>query len=783
MNKKLFIIVSIFFFLSCSNPTGSNDLNDKSFIQLKSKYKKVIEKYQKKIRNNPDNKKLVINLANFYYDFRDYEKAKEILVNLNTNQAKILFAKTLVKLKEYGQAIEVYQNIIDDLRDQEALFLYGEVLEAKNLFPKAIQIYEKVKEPYAQKAKKRIKIIQKRIENIFPENVKELSQQAADFISEIEDEASIILSVDESFEVLPNQTSLSTIHVIKQVLKERGKQSAEVDIGYDSTYEKVELEYARTITKEGKVIYAGQENIRDVSRYLDFPLYSNSRAFIVSMPAVDIGAYLEYKVKIYSSKLIDKDNFNFIYRVREKQPIFKAKFQLTIPEKKEIDIKFFNQRLAKGLDLSPNVVKKLGKKIYNWKFKRLKPIVSEYNMPPVSYVNPAFLVSSFSSWQDIYQWWFSLYRDKLKLNLEIKNFLSTLIKDKKSKIDKAKTIYEYVAKNIRYVAVEYGDSGYEPHSAINVFVNKYGDCKDQAILLVALLQEAGLDAYPVLIPTQRIYPIDKDFPSVTFNHAIAAVKIDDQFVFMDPTSNTTPFGQIPLADQNRRVLLFLENNYKIIKTPGSKENGIVYSMDIDIGPDQNAMIRRKVSSLGYFASSYRGYLQYSHPLRIKEDISQKMIEISPFSKLIDYEIKNKDDLDKRPVLTYTFIGDDFLNPAGLYRVLKPLDQIKLKDSLISKEKRKFPIDFQGIFSKTAYVNINLPSSLEVKYLPESQSLDNKWFSLEIDYKNIGKTIKFYQKFKVKRRFVKKDDYQLFRKDFKKALYYLRSQVILEKEDN
>lgn len=784
MNKKLFIIVSILFFLSCSGPADKNNLNDnKSFIQLKNEYGEVVENYQKKIKNNPDNKKLIINLANFYYDFKDYEKAKKILKSLNTDQAKILLAKTLVKLKEYDQAIEVYQNIIEGLGDQEALFLYGEVLEAKNLFPKAIQIYGKVKKSYAEKAAKRIRLIQKKIENIFPENVKKLSKQAEDFISGIKDEASVILFVDESLEVLPNQTSVSTIHVIKQILKERGKKSAEVEIGYDSTYEKVELEYARTITKAGKVIYAGRENIRDVSRYLDFPLYSNSRAFIVSMLAVDIGSYLEYKVKIYSSKLIDKDNFNFIYRIWETQPIFKAKFKLIVPESKKVNIKFFNQKLAKGINLKPDINTKLAKRTYNWGFNELKPIVNEYNMPPRANINPAILVSSFSSWQNIYKWWFSLYKDKLTLNPEIKNFLHNLIKDKKNKFTQAKAIYEFVAKEVRYVAVEYGDSGYEPHSASDVFVNKYGDCKDQAILLVALLKEAGIDAYPVLIPTRRMYPIAKDFPSITFNHVIAAVNIDDNYIFMDPTSNTTPFGEIPLADQNRLVLLFLENNYKIVTIPVNKENGIVYSMSINIEQNQKAEIKREISPFGYFASGYRGYLKYSHPARIKEDIFQKMTDIAPFSQLLDYKIENRNDLDKRPILTYRFAADDFLNPAGSYRILGPLDQIELSDSLVSKVEREFPIDFKGIFSKTAYIEVILPPNLEVKYLPKYQSVDNQWFNLEIDYENIGKTIKFYQKFRVKRRFVEKNDYQLFRRDFKKALYYLRSQIILEKESN
>ncbi|MCF7895363.1 MAG: transglutaminase-like domain-containing protein, partial [Candidatus Omnitrophica bacterium] len=405
-----------------------------------------------------------------------------------------------------------------------------------------------------------------------------------------------------------------------------------------------------------------------------------------------------------------------------------------------------------------------------------------YNMPPYSYINPAILISSFSSWQEVYNWWFFLYADKLKINDEMDKVLKELIKDKETSHQKAKAIYEYVAKDIRYVAVEYGDSGYEPHSASEVFVNKYGDCKDQAVLLTALMQEAGLDAYPVLISTRSSYPIDKSFPSINFNHAIAAVRIDGKFIFIDPTSNTTPFGQIPLSDQDRTILLFLEEGYKILKTSSSKDSGIDYLMEIDIAKSENARIKRRVSPKGYFASSYRGYLKYSHPSRIKEDISQKMVEISSFSRLIDLNIENEKDLDKNPMLEYAFAADNFLSPSGSLRVLKPLNQFDFKASLISKKTRDFPIDFGGIFSKKAEIKVNLPSNIEVKYLPDSRHFENKWLSLETAYKTAEKTINFSQKFLIKKRFVTEDEYQDFKEKFKEILYYLKGQVILETKE-
>ena len=101
-------------------------------------------------------------------------------------------------------------------------------------------------------------------------------------------------------------------------------------IGYDSTYEKVELEYARTIKPGGEVIMAGEKDIRDVSRYMNFPLYSNARARIISMPEISEGAIVDYRVRTTQNQLINKEDFDLAYSLKENEPVIHARFSLDI---------------------------------------------------------------------------------------------------------------------------------------------------------------------------------------------------------------------------------------------------------------------------------------------------------------------------------------------------------------------------------------------------------------------------------------------------------------------
>lgn len=780
--SKLFLIIFIFSLFGCNQiPKESSKESKTGLEDFREDYKKLTMQQRELLELSPNNLELRIRLAKFYYDFKDYSQVKDILENIDNQEAKIILAKALAKAKDYDYAIDIFEQLELVVGDAEYLYLYGQILEQKNLFPKALKIYEKVGVPFKEKAQERIKLIKIRVEGSIPEGIVTLSSEAEDFIKELEDDGAVYLLADEDIEINEDNTSTSTIHIIKKVLQERGKVLAEVEMGYDSTYERVELEYARTITKDGKVIYAGGESIRDVSRYLNFPLYSNSRAFIISMPSVGVGSFIEYKVKIYSSKLINQDDFNFVYRLREGYPVFKSKFDLIIPSNRHVNFKFPNKEYAKGINLKPKVRAKGNKKIYSLSFNKIKSIIPEYSMPEGSYINPAILISSFSSWDEIYSWWKSLYKEKLKLNKELKDFVNGIIKDATTDYEKAKILSEFVAKNIRYVAIEYGDSGHEPHYANEVFMNRYGDCKDQAILLVAMLRCAGLKGYPVLIPTRGAYSMYEDFPSAIFNHAICAVEIDGELIFIDPTAETTAFGYIPLADQDRLTLVFTDDNWRIARIKNIEDNGLIYTMDININQDESATITRQVTTQGFYASSYRWYLKHTHPAIIKEEIQEKMMEISSLSKLIDYQVSNVDSFNTVPGLSYRFEAEEFLNPARDLRIVPVLDQVFLDHALISKDDRDYPIDFEAMYNVKANIKLTLPNNLEVKYLPRSMTLDNPWFMLKVAYQEELNVVNFNQIFQVKKRFVKKEDYRDFKGYLKKALYLLREEIILEKK--
>ena len=84
----------------------------------------------------------------------------------------------------------------------------------------------------------------------------------------------------------------------------------------------------------------------------------------------------------------------------------------------------------------------------------------------------------------------------------------------------------FLQRDVRYVAIELGIGGVQPHPASDVFAHLYGDCKDKATLLSSMLHEVGIESYYVVINSRRGAVSAATPPYIdVFNHAILAIRL------------------------------------------------------------------------------------------------------------------------------------------------------------------------------------------------------------------------------------------------------------------
>jgi hypothetical protein len=688
------------------------------------------------------------------------------------------------RLGEYTDALEAFKAL--PAPDAECAYYYGLACEKLNLFDQALEIYRGIGAgSFAKKARQRIQAIEKNgempaIAKVDPQVHRLLAQAPGQ--AQYPQAGALVISCREEIQITADGKETSDLYYLVKILNERGKEAfAETSVDYDSTYEKVELVFARTIRPDGKVAEVGSRHIRDVSRYMNCPLYSNARACIISFPEIADGAAIEYRVRLTRNQLIADKHFVLAYPVQAAEPVVSAEFTLSMPEDSPLHIKIINDKYNDfSAALSPRKESRNKRAVYRWQFKNIPQIIPEADMPPQAEINPTIILSTFNSWQEVYGWWWKLAKDKIKADAAIQGKVKELVKAKASAEEKAAAIYDFCSRQIRYVAVEYGQAGFEPHPAADIFRNKYGDCKDQSVLLVTMLREAGLNASLVLIPTRETPALSEDFPSPLFDHCIAAVALKDKIVFLDPTAETCAFGDLPLPDQGRKALIFYPDGFRIEETASFPAQHNYLRQEVKLKSDATEAIsgEKDVSAVGSYSQLQRAWLLYTQPELIQETLNQRIQEISIGAKLDGYRIQNLGNLGQPVILSYSFRGPEYFTYGGKLRIMPQLSGIDT--SLVAKETRRYPIDFGALEVRESVFEIELPPGFSAKYIPDNILEDSPWMKLRAEYKRQKNKLYFTQLCELKKAAVTEEEYADFKKFYRGAAKKLKQRVVLER---
>ncbi|HKR61919.1 MAG TPA: tetratricopeptide repeat protein, partial [Pyrinomonadaceae bacterium] len=170
---------------------------------------------------------------------------------------------------------------------------------------------------------------------------------------------------------------------------------------------------------------------------------------------------------------------------------------------------------------------------------------------------PQVQLTTFRSWDQVGEWYAGLERDRIVPDEKVRAKAQELINGRSTDKEKVEILYQYVAKNFRYVSLSLGQGRYQPHAAGDVMANQYGDCKDKHTLLAALLQAAGLRAHPALMNSIR--KIDPEMPSpAQFDHVITAIPLGKEMLWADTTAEVAPFQLLSPRLRDKRALVITD---------------------------------------------------------------------------------------------------------------------------------------------------------------------------------------------------------------------------------
>jgi hypothetical protein len=189
-----------------------------------------------------------------------------------------------------------------------------------------------------------------------------------------------------------------------------------------------------------------------------------------------------------------------------------------------------------------------------WTAHAIPALPLEPDMPPLLPGQPKIIVSPFESWDRLARWYRRLIRTQLAPDQAIRRKTAELLDGARDRRERIARIFRFVTEETRYVGLEFGVHGYKPYRAGECFTRRFGDCKDKATLLLAMLDVAGVRAWPVLLRTRSAGEIPAEIPSLDiFNHMIAYLPDDD--LWLDGTVSSGRIAELPVEDQGCLALV------------------------------------------------------------------------------------------------------------------------------------------------------------------------------------------------------------------------------------
>ncbi len=472
-------------------------------------------------------------------------------------------------------------------------------------------------------------------------------------------------------------------------------------------------------------------------------LISDVKEKLLRIPAADPGNIVGYEYEVEEHPLVLQDVWYF----QGFSPSREGHYSLQLPLGWEYKASWVNYPEVKPVDAGSNQ--------WSWVVNDVAGIRKEAFMPPFSGVAGQMIVSfsppggrapgTIANWQEMGAWYSHLTSGRRDASPEIKQKVAALTALAPHTLDKMKILAEFMQSDVRYVAISLGIGGIQPHAAAEIFSHRYGDCKDKATLMSAMLHEIGVDSYYVVINAVR-GSVTPETPAHMdgFDHVILAIKLPDdvaspaliaviqhpkqgRLLFFDPTNELTPLGQIGGYLQSNWGLLVTPEGGELVELPKlpGETNSLQRTGKFALDASGNLVGEVREVRVGDRANSQRAALREVNAAsdRIKPIENTLANSLSTFH-ITRASVVNLQQKDLPFEYRYSFVAEHYAKNAGGLLLVRPRTLGTESSGIMeTKEPRRLPVELDGPLKDSDTFEITLPAGYEVEDLPPPVDAD------------------------------------------------------------
>ncbi|MDP9048642.1 MAG: DUF3857 domain-containing protein, partial [Bacteroidota bacterium] len=293
-------------------------------------------------------------------------------------------------------------------------------------------------------------------------------------------------------------------HSIVTILNEKGDKAAIMVLGYNRKYDNFSNIEMRVYNEAGTLIKKYHKgDMYDGLASDDITLVSDDRILGVRHAVATYPTTVETEYEENISSLIEVGSWHI---QNEEQAVQNSYFSILIDS--AAGFRYSNKNIA--IKPKRSTVDKLNS--YEWQVSGLRAFKIEEGaeawnvLPRIYFASSNFtfygLPGDFSSWASFGKWIRALNADVSSLTPQREEEIRKMTDTFKTDKDKARFLYKYMQRSMRYVSIQLGIGGLKPFSATFVDQKKYGDCKALSNYMYALLKAVNIPSCYAIVNAQ-----------------------------------------------------------------------------------------------------------------------------------------------------------------------------------------------------------------------------------------------------------------------------------------
>ncbi len=498
---------------------------------------------------------------------------------------------------------------------------------------------------------------------------------------------------------------------------------------------------ACVIKSGGQITVVPAEMISDVTNpmYRDLNVKDdNMRLIQIAFKNLQVGDAVEYSVEERCVRPVTR---NFELKegkyLQEDEPLIYARIEINGPEKKPLNHVL---KCADKLSVKYGFEKKGGRATYVWEASDVPAFATEPGWNTRQHFSARLLASTIGSWPEVSRMGYQISKPAMDDNEALRAVVAEITRGLKADDEKIDAILLFLRKSIRYKGLT-SLSAYQSKPATQTLADRFGVCRDVAVLMCSMLDVAGIKSYPAATGYNRVF--DHEIPHDIFQHMIVAVPDrKGSYRLYDPTSVLFAGDRLPGYAGGAPLLIWTPDGEELTRIPhvpaGANMGSIEAKSRIDAAGGLSSAVT--ITARGFYDEDLRNWRKRTKTEEYTKRWREILVQLHPAAKLTGLSTTDPEDLTVPFYINLSYEAPGYVTPGGpgaAVRMPAATDTFeRVLGDIVAKAnrpERKYPFIITTAAGVQMHETVTFPPGYAVKSVPESVSMRTKDLELAVRY--------------------------------------------------